>query len=99
MAQLPTFQTDDQSMQLMQDKWSSQLNPVLSNPLNNTKLLNNITLAAGDNVINHKLGRTMQGWYIVDINTAAVIYRSAPLNNLTLTLNSDVVATINLGVF
>jgi len=79
--------------------WASQIEPVLSNPVNNISMLKAITLASGANVINHKLGRKPQGWIITDINAAATIYRSQPFNDLTLTLTSNAVATINLGVF
>jgi hypothetical protein len=41
----------------------------------------------------------MQGWMITDINAAAAIYRSAPLNNLTLTLNASAACIVNIGVF
>jgi hypothetical protein len=80
-------------------KWKSLIDPLLKNPLNQISILENIELQIGNNVINHKLGRKMQGWIVLDVNAATVIYRSAPLNNLTLTLNSSAKATINLGVF
>lgn len=99
MATLPQFQSNNQPFQLMQNKWGSILNPIIANPLNNTLLLKDITLVSGTNVINHLLGRPMQGWYITDVNAAATIYRSQPFNNLTLTLTSSGPATINLAVF
>jgi hypothetical protein len=83
----------------MQNRWASIINPLLSNPLNNSSLLKNIELQTGDNVINHLLGRTLQGWIIVDIQGVADIYRSMPLNDQTLTLNSSAAVTISLGVF
>lgn len=83
----------------MQQKWKSQLDPLIVNPMNNANLLKNISLVTGVNVINHLLGRQMQGWFIADIQGAAQIYRSAPFNNLTLTLTSDADVTISLGVF
>lgn len=84
---------------LLQNRWSSIINPILANPTNQTSLLNNIELSPGVNVINHKLGRKMQGWVLTDINGIANIYRSAAMNNLTLTLTSDATVTISLGVF
>jgi hypothetical protein len=83
----------------MQTQWKSQIQPALNNPLNNGVVLTNITLAIGDNVINHKLQRMQQGWIITDITGAATIYRDAPFNTLTLTLNSSAIVTINLLVF
>lgn len=103
MTQLPNFQSTPTNVntpfQLMQTKWSAILNPVLSNPMTDPGLLTNITLASGDNVINHKLGKTPVGWIIVDINAVASIYRSASFNNLTLTLNASAPCTVNIAVF
>ena len=96
---LASFQTQIKELSLMQSQWSSELNPVLDNPSLKTSLLKNISLSTGVNVINHLLGRTQQGWRIVDINGAAQIYRSAPFNNLTLTLTSDANVMISLEVF
>ena len=84
---------------LMQNKWSSQLNPVLANPLTNPTILKNIALVSGANVINHKLGQMQQGWFVTDINASATVYRSAPFNDLTLTLTASAPCTISLGVF
>lgn len=83
----------------MQTGWAQQLNPVVENPANKSVLLTNIKLINGTTVVNHKLGRKMQGWAISDIDGAAQIYRSKPLNDLTLTLVSDVDVTVSLMVF
>lgn len=96
---LPLFKDSNQPFQLMQNKWMSELNPVLQNPMTNPSLIKSITLVTGDNVINHKLGRLQQGWIITDVNAAVSIYRSQPLNDLTLTLNSSGAAIINIAVY
>lgn len=96
---LPTWQSDDRDFQLMQSKWASILNPLLARPLSSNNILKNIELIAGVNVINHLLGRNMQGYIICDQNAAASIYRSQPFNDLTLTLTSDASCQINLVVF
>ena len=80
-------------------RWKSLIDPILKNPLNSVFILEDISLKVGDNVINHRLGRKLRGWVLLDVNAATTIYRSAPLNDLTLTLNSSAVATISLGVF
>ncbi len=80
-------------------KWSSTLNPLLADPLNNASILENVALINGATVINHKLGQQMQGWYIVDQQGVASIYRSAPFNSLTLTLTSSAAVTVNIAVF
>lgn len=83
----------------MQTRWATILNPLLKNPVNGVSILRDIELVPGDNVINHLLARQMQGWFLVDITGAAVIYRNAPMNAVTLTLNSDATVTVNIGVF
>lgn len=96
---LPIFQDPNTNLMLLQTKWTAQLNPVLANPTTNMSILKNITITTGTNVINHKLGQTQQGWFITDVTAAISLYRSAPFNNLTLTLVSSGPATISLAVF
>lgn len=96
---LPYYKDDNQTMTLLQNGWSRIINPILSNPVNNSSQLKGITLVAGDNVINTKLGKKAQGWIVSDINAAVQIYRSAPFNDLTLTLNSSGNAVIDLVIF
>ena len=79
--------------------WASQLNPVLANPITNPILITNISLIDGQNVINHGLGQTQQGWIITDIQGSANVYRTEPFNSLTLTLTSSAAVTISLAVF
>ncbi len=92
---LPTGIEWDQASNL----WATTLNPILVNPLNSIIILKNIALINGATIINHGLGRLMQGWIIIDVNGAATIYRSAPLNPSTLTLTSNAAVTVTLGVF
>ena len=61
--------------------------------------LEGVNLINGVTQIDSKLGRMMQGWMITDINGAATIYRSQPLNSKTLTLTSNAAVTVNLYVF
>lgn len=79
--------------------WASALNPVIANPVNYSRIISGVQLAIGENVINHQLGRQMLGWFLTDIQGIANIFRSQPMNNLTLTLTSDAVVSVNLGVF
>lgn len=96
---LPIYQSDSQVLSMMQTNWSSILNPIIKMPTNNGNILTSVALINGVTVINHLLGRMMQGWFVTDINGAAAIYRSAPLNNLTLTLTSNAAVTVNIFVF
>jgi len=83
----------------MQTLWKSLLDPVLDNPLNDISILKNVQLNNGVTVINHRLGRNQQGWFLTDIQGAATVYRSAAFNSLTLTLTSNAAVTVNIGVF
>lgn len=85
--------------ELANPKYAAALNPIIANPLNNAQLLPSFTLKAGVNVINHLLSGKMQGYYVVDLDAPVTVYRSAPLNNLTLTLTSSGQANITLAVF
>lgn len=84
---------------LANPKWAAELNPVLANPVTNLSILKNVNLVVGDNVINHNLGQQQQGWLLTDIQGVSSIYRSAPFNSLTLTLNSSAIVTVSIGVF
>lgn len=96
---LPIFQTDNKDLSLMQTRWKSELDPIIQNPLTDPLILTSVSLAPGVNVINHRLGRKPQGWFISDVNAAITLYRSQPFNDLTLTLTSSGVAIINLVVY
>lgn len=87
---------------LMQTQWAQQLDPVISNPTIQTVLLKNIALASGANVVNHKLGRALQGWYIVRLRASATVYDTQDSNqtpNLTLNLTASAPVTVDLVVF
>ena len=96
---LPFIKSDSQVVDLLQTKWASELNPLLAKPLSAMSILPNVKLISGVTVVNHLLGRKMQGWFITDIDTASTIYRSQPMNSLTLTLTSSSACTVNLAVF
>lgn len=83
-------------------KWASRLNPLLANPMNNGQMLNNVVLKSGDNVINHGLGHTLQGYLIILNNAAVTFYDKQATNSmpdLTLVLVASGAATISLYVF
>lgn len=83
----------------MQTRWKSILDPVIASPMNQVSILSNVSLINGVTVINHLLGQMQQGWFLVDLNGAAAIYRSAPFNDKTLTLTSNDAVTVSIGVF
>lgn len=103
MAQLPQFQNDDVAFQQMQNKWASQLNPVLANALVNGRLVRNQTLVSGTNVINHGLGRNLVGWFVTRLRGSYVqLFDTQDINSmpaLTLNLNSSGNVVVDIYVF
>jgi ABC-type cobalamin transport system ATPase subunit len=67
-----------------------------------TKWAAEIDLVVGQNIIDHKLGRALQGWTVTRKRAAASIYDLQDTNphpSRTLILFSDAVVTIDLSVF
>lgn len=96
---LNLFKSPDQTLMLLQKQWTSQLNPLLAVSLTQGSLLTNVNLINGATTFNHYLGKQVTGWFIVDQDAQALIYRSAPLNSQTLTLTSDAIVTLSLWIF
>lgn len=99
---LPIFQSDHPVMMLMQTQWATQLDKLLNNPILGGNLIFDVDMAIGTNVINHKLGRKLQGWIVIGQDATASFYDNQATNsmpNLTLNLVSSAVVTINLYVF
>ena len=88
---------------LMQTQWASIINPVLKNPIVNGVLSQQIKLTTGNNIVNHKLGRNLTGWYITRMRGSFVqVYDTQDSNQspeLTLLLNSSGNCTIDLFCF
>lgn len=102
MAKLPIFQTSDRILSQLQTQWASQINPQLSNPALNSSILKQVRLISGTTVVNHLLGKALQGWRIVRKRAAADIYDNQDQNqtpDLTLILVSDAAVTVDLEVF
>lgn len=99
---LPIFQTEDQSLSLMQTKWAAEINPLLNLPLSSSLVLSNIVLTSGKNTINHTLGRKLVGWFICRQRGAASVYDLQDLNQLpdkTLVLMASSGVSVDLTVF
>ncbi len=87
------------SLTALVTQWKAILDPLLAKPISDVQILPNVSINNGVTTIDHKLNRLMQGWFIVDINAPATIYRSQPLNDKTLTLTSSGACIVNIGVF
>jgi len=103
MATLPQFKTDIRELGQMQTTWATQLNPLIKNPANNSSILQSVSLSAGSNTINHKLGRKLQGWALVrQRGVAASVYDNQDSNqypDLTLILVSSAPVVVDILVF
>lgn len=85
---------------LAANKWATTINRVLAVPIVNGYQLDDIVLTSGvTKQINHLLQRRQQGWFIVDQNAAASVFRTAPFNALTLSLQSNADVTISIWVY
>lgn len=100
---LPILHTDDKDVLLLQTTWSTQLNPLLAQPISSGQILKSVVLASGANIINHKLSRKLQGWFLVRVhNNFAQIYDTQDSNltpQLTLLLNASTGVTVDIFVF
>ena len=102
MASLPQFPSDDRTLQMLQTRWKSILEPLLANPANNSSILKSVVLASGANTINHLLGRKLQGWKVVRQRSAATVYDTQDSNQtpeLTLKLVASANVTVDIEVF
>ena len=108
MASLPQFQTtgnvQSKDFGLLQNTWASAINPVINNAPNQSIILKNVVLVNGTNVINHLLGRKLQGWKVVRQRAAAQIYddqdnNQQPQLTLILVVISAVQFSVDLEVF
>lgn len=89
-------------LEQMQTKWKSQIDPALSNVLFQGRLIQNVSLATGNNTINHGLGRPLIGWFLTRRPSSATVYDNQSTNPtpaLTLSLNASTSVTVSLYVF
>lgn len=87
---------------MAQNRWASIIDPILSNPLSKAIILPSVTLTTGVNIINHKLGRKLQGWYITRIRASATVFDTQDANQspqLTLQLTASANVVVDLVVF
>lgn len=100
---LPIVMSPNQQMTQMQNLWSASLNPILNNELVNGRLVRNVELITGTTVINHGLGRVLNGWLVTRLRgSGPTIYDTQSTNTmpqLTLNLVSSAPVTIDLWVF
>lgn len=86
----------------MQSQWATQLDPVINLPTNQGTILKDVALVNGTTLVNHLLGRKLQGWFIIRQRGPASVYDTQDNNqqqNLTLSLVSSAAVNVDLFVF
>lgn len=99
---LPSFNTSDRILSMMQSQWATQLDPVLANPLVQGRLITNVSLTTGTNTINTLLSRKLQGYIVVLKSADVTIYDLQSVNpspERTLQLVASGPAIVTLWVF
>jgi|WetSurMetagenome_2_1015567.scaffolds.fasta_scaffold164270_3 hypothetical protein len=102
MKAIALVQTNDRTINQLQQNFKQSIDPIIQNPLTQGNLINGVVLKIGNNTINHGLNAVLQGWMIVGINGVASIYDNQATNtnaSSTLILNSSAAVTINLYCF
>lgn len=88
-----------QSLDLLQTRWKSQLDPVIANPIVQGRQLTGIDLTTSPKTISHGLDRTQQGWIITDISAAATVYRTGDFNDTNMVLTASAACTVAIWVY
>lgn len=102
MIKLQKQPTQDPDLNKVQDNLIRTLNPVFNTPIMGGNLLQQIPLKIGSNSVNHKLGRTLVGWYLTRKRGSADIYDNQDNNIVpasTLLLISDTDIIVDIYVF
>ena len=95
-------QTSSREFNQFQSQVISSVQPVLSNPIVNGRLIESLSVSSGSNIIDHGLGRELLGWIVVRNNANVTFYdtqasNANPARTLLLTASGN--ATISLYVF
>lgn len=90
----------DQKTSLFQDNVERSIKALNDEPFIRGRIIENLTITTSGLDIEHKLGRDLKGWVIVDRNLGGDIYRQTSLEEEgILHLVSSATVTISLWVF
>lgn len=87
------------SFDLLQNQWKSILDPIVANTIVQGAQLTGIKLTTAATTVPHGLGRTQQGWFITDTNSAATVFRSGEFNNANMVLTASAACTVAIWVY
>ncbi len=95
---------NDRQTQEMNNNVSRVFQSLYSNPLlNNPVIVKGLLFSSGNDLfVNHKLGRPVTGYIVINSNAAVNIYQSATVNSqptAQIILKSNATATVDLLFF
>lgn len=98
--QLPLVSSTDSAITQLSTKWKAILDPVIANPLTQGQQISSISLAANvPTTVYHSLGQAPQGWFPVDNQASANVWRTQPFNNKTITLEASADTVISIWIY
>lgn len=92
-------QTTNKDINQLQNNISQTVGPLSANPMNTGIIVPDIDLAIGNNTVQTKLGRKIQGWQIARQQGPFSQITEVSEDNDILVLNSTVATKISLYVF
>lgn len=102
LTKFSTLNTPDYLLGKIQDNVKQAIDPISTNPILDSNLLQNVVLLSGDNTINHKLGRNLIGWIPTRVRASATFFDKQDSNQIpskTLVINASASVTVDLYVF
>lgn len=102
LKRLVTFNVDSQDLNRFMGNVDTTLNPIIQNPILDYNIVKSVSLSIGDNLVNHKLNRVPQGFYLVRQRSPANIYDKQDSNQtpkVNFILHSDAVVTVDIYFF
>lgn len=102
MKAIARVQTTDRTINQLQSNIITGISQVIINPILDGTTLVSVPLVIGDNIVNHMLDRTLQGWFIVRQRASATIFDKQDSNatpDKTLVLNASGAVTLDIYVY
>jgi hypothetical protein len=101
---LPAYKkirSPDRVVTQLQDNVEQAIRPLLGMQIAAGRLIENVEVLTGTpKVIDHRLNRAMRGWFIVDKDADANVWKTvSTIPERTLVLNSSANVTLSLWVF
>lgn len=76
---LPQFYSTIEILNKLQSKWAATLDPIVDNKATAPVILEGVILSSSS-VVNHTLGRKLQGWHVIRQRGSGTIYDRQDIN-------------------